>query len=86
VNKLTNWEGFKEEITNTLQLSGPLMTIEQLDEEAENFMKIIQKAAWKNTLVLKRRMMGCNYSKETRELTVGKKESKEMLLTDKNTC
>jgi hypothetical protein len=64
VNKLTNWEGFKEEFTNTIQLSGPLRTIEQLDEGAENFMTIIQKAAWKNTHVLKRKTMGNNYSKE----------------------
>jgi hypothetical protein len=26
VNKLTNWEGFKEEITNAIQLSGPEIT------------------------------------------------------------
>jgi hypothetical protein len=45
VNKLTNWEGFKEEITNTIQLSGPLKTIEQLDDEAKNVMKITQNAA-----------------------------------------
>jgi hypothetical protein len=41
VNKLTNWEGFKEEIINMIQLSGALKTTVQLDEEAENFMKII---------------------------------------------
>jgi hypothetical protein len=35
-----------------------MRTKEELDEEAENFMKIIQKAAWKNTPVLKRKTMG----------------------------
>jgi hypothetical protein len=41
VNRLTNWKGFKAEVTNTIQLSGLLRTIKQLDEKAENFMKII---------------------------------------------
>jgi molybdopterin-guanine dinucleotide biosynthesis protein len=53
VNKLTNREGFKEEIANTIQLSGHPKTIGQVDDEAENLMKIIQKAAWKNTPMLK---------------------------------
>jgi hypothetical protein len=69
VNTLTNWEGFKE-VTNTIQLSGPLRTIEQLDKETENFMTIIQKAAWKHTSVLKRKTMGNNYPKEIKELIV----------------
>jgi hypothetical protein len=32
-----------KEVTNTIQLSGSLRRIQQLDEEAENFMTIIQK-------------------------------------------
>jgi hypothetical protein len=63
VNNLTNWEGFKEEFTGTIQLSGPLRTIERLEEEAENFMKIIQKAAWKNIPALKRKTMRNNRKK-----------------------
>jgi hypothetical protein len=86
VNKLTNWEGFKEEIANMMQLSGPLKTIEQLDEEVDFLIKIIQKAPWQNTPMLKRQTMGNNYPREIKELTVEKKMSKETLATDKNTC
>jgi hypothetical protein len=77
VNKLTNWEGFKEEVTNTIQLSRPLRTTEQLDEEVKNFMKIIQKAAWKNTPVLKTKTMGNNYPKEIRELIAEKRRARK---------
>jgi hypothetical protein len=67
-NKLSNWEGFKEEVTSMIQLSRPLRAIEQLDEEAENFMKIIQKAAWKNIPTIKKETIENNYPKEIREL------------------
>jgi hypothetical protein len=45
-----------------MQLSGTLRTIAQLDDEAKNFMAIIQKAVWDNTPALKRntRAMGNN--------------------------
>jgi hypothetical protein len=46
------------------------MTIEQLDEETENFTTIIQIAAWSNTPVLRRKVIGNNYPKGIRELTV----------------
>jgi hypothetical protein len=69
-------EEFKE-VTNTMQLSAPLRTIEQLDEEAENFMKIIQRAAWKNTPALKTKTMGNNYTKEIRELTAEKRRARK---------
>jgi molybdopterin-guanine dinucleotide biosynthesis protein len=84
VNKLSNWEGFKEKFTNTIQLSGPLRTTEQLNEEAENVIQIIQKAAWKNTPMLKRKTTGNNYPKEIRELIAEKREQGNA--GDKNTC
>jgi hypothetical protein len=77
VNKLTNWEGFKGEVTDTIQLLGHLRTIEQPEEEAENFIKIIQNAAWKNTPALKRKTMGNNYPKEIRELIAEKKRARK---------
>jgi hypothetical protein len=61
-------------VTNTIQLSGALKTIEQLDEEAEKFIRIIQTAAWKNTPVLRRKTMGNNYPKEIRDLIAEKGE------------
>jgi hypothetical protein len=61
-----------------MQLSGTLRTIEQqLDEEAEKFMTLIQKAAWKNTPVLRRRTMGNNYPKEIRELIAEKRRARK---------
>jgi hypothetical protein len=88
VNKLTNWEGFKEEITNTIQLSALLRTIEELDEEAENFMKIIQKAAWENTPALKRNTptMGDNCPKEIREPIAEERRARKRWQQTKNTC
>jgi hypothetical protein len=40
-------------------------------------MKIIQKAAWKNTPVLKRKTMGNNYLKEIRELVAEKRRARK---------
>jgi hypothetical protein len=59
-----------------MQLSRPLTTTEQLDEEVENFMAIIEKAAWKDTPVLKRKTMGNNYPKEIWELIVEKRRAR----------
>lgn len=77
VNKYTNWEGFKEEINNNIELSVPLRTTEQLDEETENFMKIIQKAAWKNTPFITGKTRENNYPKEIRELIAEKRKARK---------
>lgn len=49
VNKLTDWESFKIELDNYIDLKVPLKTNEQLDVELEQFLKHIQQAAWNNT-------------------------------------
>jgi hypothetical protein len=41
------------------------------------FLKITQKAAWKNTPMLKRRTMGNNYSNEIRELIAEKRRARK---------
>jgi hypothetical protein len=43
----------------------------------KNFMTIIQKAAWKNTPIVKRKMIGNNYPKEIRELIVEKRRARK---------
>lgn len=61
VNKLTDWDNFKIEIDNRIQLNVPLKTTDHLEKETENLVEIIQQAAWKNTPDLKRKTVGNNY-------------------------
>jgi uncharacterized protein (DUF2344 family) len=74
VNKKANWVKFQEDISNNIQLKVPLRTIEQLDLEAENIMKQIQQAAWKNTPEIKRLLAGNNSPMEIRQLVTEKRK------------
>lgn len=68
VNGRTDWYNFKIELENLINLSVPLKSEEQLDDEVELLVKNIQKAAWNNTPDLVIRTKGNNYPKEIREL------------------
>lgn len=49
VNKTTDWESFRIDLNNKINLKINLKTITQLEEEAEKFTKLIQTVAYSNT-------------------------------------
>ncbi|XP_055840136.1 RNA-directed DNA polymerase from mobile element jockey isoform X2 [Episyrphus balteatus] len=48
-NGKTNWEGFKKDIEDNVELRVSLRTPLELEAAVDNFVNIIQKAAWNNT-------------------------------------
>lgn len=74
VNGKTDWEGFQEDLSNTIQLNVPLKTKNQLNQEVEKFVTNIQQAAWKNTPENKRLTVGNNYPMEIRKLVAEKRK------------
>lgn len=73
VNRLTDWESFKQTLEEKIDLSVPLRNEQQLDKEVEIFIKHIQLAAWDNTPNIRRRITGSNYPKEIRDLITQKR-------------
>lgn len=74
VNKLTDWQSFKLKLEESIELSVPLITEEQLEMEAELFNKHIQAAAWENTPTISRTVKSNNYPKEIRDLISEKRK------------
>lgn len=72
-NKTTDWESFRIELENKINLKVKLKDKLQLETEAENFTKIIQNAAWNNTKVYTHKTVGNNYPKEVRKLVKEKR-------------
>lgn len=74
VNRLTDWESFKQCLEERINLAVPLRNEQQLEEEVELFINNIQQAAWENTPEIKRRVSGNNYPKEIRDLIAEKRK------------
>lgn len=83
-NRLTDWEGFRNELEGKFKLNMSLKTTEQIDVEAEQFVVDLQQAAWNNTPMLNPKTPGLNYLREVREM-VAKKGKQEKMATDKVT-
>ena len=49
VNKTTDWESFRIDLTNEINLNVPLKTTEQLDIVSEKFTSLLQTTAFNNT-------------------------------------
>lgn len=73
-NKTTDWQSFRAELTNRINLKVRLKTKLQLEIEAEKFINVVQSAAWNNTKEYTHRTVGNNYPMEIRE-TVKEKKS-----------
>lgn len=68
-NRHTDWEAFRKELDQTIKLRISLITKDQLDEEAEQFVTNIQNATWNNTSNMQcRKLQRYNYHKEIRDL------------------
>ena len=76
VNKSTGWESFRLELERTTNLEVQLKTPQHIEEEAEKFTKLVQRAAWNNTKEIKRRTVGINYPAEIKQLVGEKRKAR----------
>ena len=74
INNYTDWDYFNFLLENNINLSVPLKTIDQLENEVQQFTTAIQNAAWKSTPTLKRKLRGLNYPKEIKDMIVEKRK------------
>lgn len=75
-NKCTDWDGFRAELDQRINLSVPLKTNKQLDSEVEKLVIDLQQSAWNNTPTLKPKIPGLNYIKEVRDLVQEKRAAR----------
>ena len=77
-NATTNWKSLREEVANKINLNVELKTKDDLEVAVENFIKVIQNAAWNNTKLSIQQKIGCNYPNEIRELVKDKRRARRM--------
>lgn len=75
-NKTTNWEGFKRQLTDTIDLNIDLTTPNQLDEAVADFTRLIQTTVWDNTKTITNKTNGYNYPLEIRNLVALKRKTR----------
>lgn len=76
VNKTTEWESFRCDLQKNINLKVNLTTVPQLEQEAVNFMKLIQKAVYENTKEITHITKGNNYPAEIRNLVAEKRRAR----------
>ena len=74
VNKNTDWDGFKHEVSEKIELKGTVSCIDQLEEEVEKFIVTLQQASWNNTPVINKNAKGRRYPKEIMDFIVTKRK------------
>lgn len=77
-NGKTNWEGFKNDVEDSVELNVSLQTPHELEDAVDNFVNIVQKAAWNNTPY--QREIQCNkdvkYPQEIKDLVREKRKER----------
>lgn len=76
-NKLTDWEEFRKELEQRINLSVPLKANDQLDHEVEKLVTDLQQSVWNNTPILKPKTPGLNYVKEVRSMVQEKRKARK---------
>ena len=76
-NKTTDWESFKSDLSKRIYLGVPLQTTKQLEAECEKNIIDIQQAAWNNTYIAQKKLVGHNYPKEIKELVAEKRRARK---------
>jgi hypothetical protein len=76
VNRSTDWESFKLDLQESINLKIKLKTWEQLEMATETFTRQIQKAAFDNTAEILKLSKGTNYPHEIRELVKEKRRAR----------
>lgn len=77
VNKNTDWDSFKFDLDNMIDLKVPLKNNQQLDKEVSKFVTDIQNCAWGNTPLLKRKVASHSYPLEIRNLIAIKRAQRQ---------
>lgn len=73
-NFKTNWDDFRHELSNHIELWIPLKTPEQVEEEVESYVHCIQQSAWNNTPCQSKYKSNIIYPIEVRELIQKKRK------------
>ena len=76
-NKKTNWENYRNELVNKINLNCSLKTIDEIDKEVENFTNLIKEISIKNTPKLITNIPGRNYSLEIKDLIKEKRKARK---------
>lgn len=85
-NKSTDWDGFRDDLSDKIKLNVPLKTKAQLDEEADALMNDIQQSAWNNTPAKSKRLPRYNYPIEIRKLIVEKRKARKLWQRTRHPC
>lgn len=77
--KTTNWEDFRNEIEENVELSVPLTTPYELEVEVDRFVEVVQLASWNNTANPRKTpaKYGLRYSPEIKELVNEKRKARK---------
>jgi len=73
-NKTTDWESFKIQLDQEVNLDIDLATNDQLDKAVANFTELIQQTVWSNTKTVTHKTPGFNYPMEVRNLVKNKRK------------
>lgn len=73
VNKKTDWNKFKQDLEDIIDLKVPLKTPQQIDIDLRKFITDIQSSAWINTPKFRKRITGYYYPVEIRDLIAEKR-------------
>lgn len=77
VNKKTDWEQFKIDVNQCIDLGGDLHSPEEVDIQLEHVVFAIQDAAWQNTPQIARKLKGLNYPSEVLEIIKRKRKARQ---------
>ena len=83
-NKKTNWENYRNELVNVINLNCSLKTKEEIDKEVENFTNQIKEISIKNTPTITNNIPGKNYSREIKDLIKEKRKARKKWDTTRN--
>lgn len=83
-NKTTNWDGFKCQLTETIDLNIDLSTPNQLEEAVAEFTSLIQNTVWNNTKTITHKTNGYNYPVEIRNLVALKRKTRRKWIQNRD--
>lgn len=75
-NKRTDWQAFKLNLTNRIDLMIPLISKNDIEKEVHKLVSDIQKSAWESTPGVNRTITKRNYPKEIKDLVADKRRAR----------
>lgn len=77
VNRLTDWNYFRQKLEESIQLSSTIQTEDQLEEAVQIFTLNIQKAAWAATPKTTKKIKQNSYPREICEIITEKRKARK---------